>query len=120
MTGEVRRLLEEALDVYRALGAAGYCDGELSLDNLGIVLDRGRPRVVLMDYGAVVNVGRASPTLLAQWLQEVRGDYRRSHQAYKLQRYAQGNPEARQAADAFVRKALELTRIFHQFLSDSL
>lgn len=116
MTGEIRKLLDEAAAVYRSLGKAGYCDGELSLDNLGFIMNDGVEHAVLMDYGAVVNASRYQPTLLRQWLRAVRDDFSNSFQVYKLRRYAHGNRQTQQVVENYIKQCLEFVERWKQDL----
>jgi hypothetical protein len=108
MTGEVSRLLEKAVGVYRSLGKARYYDGELSLDNLGFAVSDGQARVVLMDYGAVVDARCCQPAILRQWLRCIRDDFSKSFQVSKLRRYAKGNPRTQRAVDNYISQCLVL------------
>jgi hypothetical protein len=108
MTDEIIRLLEKAVGVYRSLGKAGYYDGELSLDNLGFAIDNGQTRVVLMDYGAIVDARSCQPAILRQWLRCIRDDFSKSFQVSKLRRYAKGNTRTQQAAENYISQCLIL------------
>ncbi len=108
MTAEIQHLLDKAVAVYRALGEAGYYDGELSLDNLGFVIDRNGAHAVLVDYGALLNARRCSPALLGQWLRGVREDFERSYQVYKLRCHLKGNNDAERMAETYVAQCSEV------------
>jgi len=108
MTEEVSRLLDQAIEVYRSLGEAGYLDAELSIDNLGFVTEGGRARPVLMDFGAVVNARHCQPEALRCWLEGIREDCAQSFQVFKLRRYAQGNCQTERVVDSFITQCLDL------------
>jgi len=108
MTEEVSRLLYQALEVYRSLGEAGYFDAELSIDNLGFVIEGGRARPVLMDFGAVVNARHCQPEFLRCWLEGIKEDFAQSFQVFKLRRYARGNRETQQAVDNYIDRCVGL------------
>ena len=108
MTTEIEMLLNTAVDLYKKLGECGYVDGELSLDNLGFELQGSKERLVLMDYGSVVNARNLSPEILGPWLQNIRCHYEKSYQAYKLHAFARGNPKMKDIVETHIQKSMEL------------
>ena len=97
-----------ALTLYDTLGECGYYDGEISLDNVGCVLDGTETRVVLLDYGSVVNAQHLPCEVLQPWLRRVRRHYEKSFQAYKLRSYAKGRPETKQIVENHIENSLRL------------
>jgi hypothetical protein len=110
MTDEIEVLLKMARDVYRTLGANGYYDGELSLDNLGFVIERSKVRVVLTDLGGIVNTRHISPSSLGPWLETVEKNYTRSYQAYKLRTNLGSTASAATVVEHHIQDILELIR----------
>jgi hypothetical protein len=108
LTGEIQNLLCMAFNLYKSLGDNGYYDGEISLDNLGFVVDDSGLQLVLTDYGALVNAESLRPDLLEPWLQNIRKDYKNSYQVYKLRAFANGNPEMEKIVEDYIDKSLEL------------
>ena len=107
MTDEIQSLLNMALKLYKTLGENGYYDGEFSLDNLGFVLDCDA-RIVLIDYGSLINAKKSRAELLRPWLMNIKKDYEKSYQVYKLQEYAKSNPKAEKIIKDHTRDVVEL------------
>lgn len=86
MTGELEVLLTMGHDVYRKLGEHGYFDLELSLDNLGIELGPRGARVVLMDFGSLLNSESVPADMAVDRLRLAREHFERSYQVYRLRK----------------------------------
>jgi putative component of toxin-antitoxin plasmid stabilization module len=69
-----------------------------------------------MDYGAVVHAPRHQPALLRQWLAGIKDDFASSFQAFKLRRYAQGNPGTQRVVDQYISQCLGLVDRWMQVL----
>jgi hypothetical protein len=107
MTGEIDNLLSMAFELYNKLGDNAYYDCEISLDNLGFV-SGSETRVVLIDYGALVNTKKSRPELLRPWLQNIREHYEKSYQVYKLRVFANGNSEMENIIEKHIKNSLGL------------
>jgi len=108
MKREMKVLLDMALSVYGTLGQMGYYDGELSLDNLGFVLEGTTARLVLFDYGSLVNGQRVQSDLLGLWLSRVKDDFLSSYQVFKLREFAKASPEVQKIVEEHIRASLDL------------
>jgi len=107
MTDEIQSILAMVLQLYDTLGENGYYDGEISLDNLGFVLG-SEMRIVLVDYGALVNIRKSKSELLHPWLINIKKDYEKSYQVYKLRDYARGNRKVEKIIEDHIRDSVEL------------
>jgi hypothetical protein len=107
MTEEIDNILNMAFELYNKLGDNAYYDCELSLDNLGFV-SGSETRVVLIDYGALVNTKKSRPKLIRPWLQNIRKHYEKSYQVYKLRVFANGNSEMENIIEKHIKNSLGL------------
>jgi hypothetical protein len=108
MTKEIESLLNMALSLYKTLGENGYYDGEISLDNLGFLIEGPKVRLVLIDYGSLVNAQDLRPDVLGPWLRRIREHYQKCYQLYRLRAFAGGNPKMEKIVETYVKSSLDL------------
>jgi hypothetical protein len=108
MTKEIESLLNMGLSLYKTLGENGYYDGEISLDNLGFLIEGHKARLVLIDYGSLVNAQDLRPDVVRPWLCCIREHYEKSYQLYRLRAFAGSDPEMEKIVETYIHNSLEL------------